>query len=164
MLNPDAKSVICLVGGMLKLSTLTLKVVPNVAKCLDPTFPFWVWCSWFGYAEMTHPNPRSCSKCLKMPRSNFEFLGVTFLVWGMLKIIHSSPRSCPKCYKMHRSSFSVLGATFLVGGMLKIPTHNSNITVTWKSKIQIFKCSLELKFTSFLFRHKISWWKGEGRL
>ena len=54
-------------GGVLKCPTLTLKVVPNVAKCLNPTFYYWEWCSWLGYAEMPHPNPKSYFECCKMP-------------------------------------------------------------------------------------------------
>ena len=49
VLNPNPKSVTCLVGGMLKSPTLTLtlKVVPSVAECLNPTFYFWVQHSWW---------------------------------------------------------------------------------------------------------------------
>ena len=36
---------------------------------------------------MLHPNlnPKSCSKCNKMPKYNFLFWGVTFMVGGMFK-------------------------------------------------------------------------------
>ena len=58
--------VTCMVlGGMLKcpILTLTLKVVPNVKKCLNPTLFLGTMFMVGGYAEMTHPNPKNCSKC-----------------------------------------------------------------------------------------------------
>ena len=69
--------------------------------------------------EMTHPNLKSCSKCYKVPKSNFLFLGVTFMVGGYAEMPHPNPnpKSCSKCYKMPKSNFLFLGATFIVGGV-----------------------------------------------
>ena len=53
--------------------TLTLKV-------LNP-YPKSVTCLVGGMLKMTHPNPKSCSKCHKMPKSNFIF-GCDMLGWG----------------------------------------------------------------------------------
>ena len=36
----------------------------------------------WGYAEMTHPNPKSCSKCCKMPKSQLFIFGCDMLGWG----------------------------------------------------------------------------------
>ena len=103
-----------MVGGMLKCPTLTLtlKVVPNVTKCLNPTCHFWVQRFMVGEsAEMTHPSPKptSCSKCHKMPKSNFSFLGVTRLVGGILKIPHPNLKiqifNCPYEIEIHKFSF-----------------------------------------------------------
>ena len=44
-----------------------------------------------GMLKITHPNPKSCSKCYYVPRSNFSFLGVKCLVGCMLKITHPNP-------------------------------------------------------------------------
>ena len=112
-------------GDILKWLTLTptLKVVPNVGKCLNPTFHIWVWHLWLGgYAEMTHPNPnpKNFSKCYKMPKSNFLFLGAMFMVGGYAEMTHPNPKSFSKCWKMPKSNFLFLGVTCLVGGMLKI--------------------------------------------
>ena len=101
-------------GGHAEMTTLTLtlQVVPNVATCLNPTFHF--WCDIYGwrYAEMTHPNPNpsSCSKCCKMPKSNFSFLGVTFMFGGHAEMTQPNPNpsSCSKCCKMPKSNFSFL--------------------------------------------------------
>ena len=70
---------------------------------------------------MTHPNSntKSCSKCRKMPKSNFSFLGVTFMVGRYAEMTHPNPKSYSKCCKMPKSNFSFLGVTFMVGGMLK---------------------------------------------
>ena len=70
---------------------------------------------------MTHPNPKSCSKCCKMPKSIFLFLGVTFMVGRYTEMPHPNPnaKSCSKCHKMPKSNFLFFGATFMVGGMLK---------------------------------------------
>ena len=68
---------------------------------------------------MTYPNPKSCSKCYKISRSNFSFLGVTFMVGGSAEITHPNPKSYSKCHKMPKSNISFLGATFMVRGMLK---------------------------------------------
>ena len=48
-------------GGMLKCPTLTLtlKVVPNVAKCLDTTFHFGCDMLGCGYAENPPPKPEN---------------------------------------------------------------------------------------------------------
>ena len=62
-----------------------------------------------GYAEMTHPNPKSCSKCGKMPKSHFSFLGVTCLVGGMLKIHQPNLKiqifTCPYDIEIHKFPF-----------------------------------------------------------
>ena len=65
---------------------------------------------------MTHPNldPKYCSKCSKMPKSNFSFLGATFMVVGYAEMTHPN------------------------------------------LKIRFSNVHMKLKFTSFLFRHKIS--------
>ena len=68
---------------------------------------------------MTHPNPKSCSKCFKIPRSNFSFLGVTFMVGQYAEITHPNPKSCSKCHKMPKFNLSFLGAMFMVGSLLK---------------------------------------------
>ena len=58
----------------------------------------------WGYAEMNYPNPnpKICSKCHKMPKSNFIFLGVTFMVGGYAEITHPNPnpKGFSKCCKM----------------------------------------------------------------
>ena len=59
-----------------------------------------------------------------------------------------NPKNCSKCHKMHRSNFSFLGVTCLVGGMLKIPNVNLK-------KNRFSNVCIKLKFTSFLFRHKV---------
>ena len=48
-----------------------------------------------GYAEMTHPNPnpKSCSKCCKIPKSNFLFLGVMFMVGGYAEMPPPQPEN-----------------------------------------------------------------------
>ena len=52
--------------------TPTLKVIPNGATCLDPTFHLGRGV----YSEHdTNPNPKHCSKCYHKPRSNFSFEG-----------------------------------------------------------------------------------------
>ena len=55
-----------MVGGMLKCSTLALnlKVVPNVAKCLDTTFHFECDMLGCGYAKNPPPQPENSDfKC-----------------------------------------------------------------------------------------------------
>ena len=58
---------------------------------------------------MTNPNPKSCSKCCKMPKSNFSFLGVTCLVGGVLKIPQPNLRihifKCPYEIEIHKFPF-----------------------------------------------------------
>ena len=59
-----------------------------------------------GYAIMTHPNPKSCSKCCKMPKCNFSFLGVICLVGGVLKIPQLNLKiqifKCPYEIEIHK--------------------------------------------------------------
>ena len=71
---------------------------------------------WGGYAEMTHPSPKSCSKHHKMPKSNFSFLGVTsmFGQYGEMTHPNSNPKSCSKCHKIPKSNSSFLGPMFMV--------------------------------------------------
>ena len=146
-----------------------------------------------GYAEMPHlnPNPKSCSKCYKMPESNFSFLGATFMVGGMLKwpILTLTLKVVPNVTKCLDQTFQFWVWCSWLGGMLKWPTLMltlkvvPNVTkcpnptfhfwvwhawlgVCWKYPIPAWKCRfanvrMKLKFTSFLFRHKISDGKGE---
>ena len=85
--------------------TLTLKVLnPN------PN-PKSVTCLVGGMLKMTDPNSKSCSKCCKMPKFNFSFLGLMFIVLGYAKMTHPNPKTCSKCCKMPKSNFSFLGVT-----------------------------------------------------
>ena len=93
---------------------------------------------------MTHPNPKSGSKCCKMPKSNFSFLGATFMVGGYAEITHPNPKSCSKCHKIRRSNFLIFGCDVHGRGMLKIPHPNL--------KIQISKCSYEIEIHKFPFQ------------
>ena len=112
-----------MVGGMLKCPTLTLKVVPNFAKCLNPTFIFWCNVHGWEYAEMPHPNPnpKSCSKCHKMPRYNFSFSGVICLVVSMLKIPHPNLKiqifKCPPEIEIHKFPYQALNKRLKGGGV-----------------------------------------------
>ena len=81
--------------------------------------------------KITHPNPKSCSKCCKMLKSNFSFLGVTFIVGGMLKCPTLTLKIVPnaaKCLKTVPNVAKCLNPTFIFGcdvhgwGMLKWPT------------------------------------------
>ena len=74
---------------MLKCLTLTLKIVPNVAKCLNTTFYFGCDIHGWRYAQMPHPNPKSCSKCHKMLKYNFLF-------WGACSWLRYAQMPCPK--------------------------------------------------------------------
>ena len=87
---------------------------------------------------MPHPNahPKTCCKCCKMPKSNFLFLGTTFVVVGYSEMLHPNPKSVTKSLNL---TFLFLGVTCFVGGMLKIPHPNL--------KIQIFKCLYEIEIS-----------------
>ena len=133
-------------GGMLKWPTLTLKVVSNVAKCLNPTFYFWAWCSWW-WGMLKCPTPTlkvvaNVTKCLN-PTFHFwvqhSWLGVC---WNAPP--NPKPKSCSKCHKLPKSNFSFLGVKCLVGDMLKIPHP--------QLKIQIFKCPYEIEIHKFPFQ------------
>ena len=42
----------------------------------------------WGMLQMTQPNPKCCSKCCKMPKFNFSFLGAMFMVGGYAEMTH----------------------------------------------------------------------------
>ena len=69
---------------------------------------------------MPHPNPKSCSKCCKMPKSNILFLGAMFMVGGMLKCptLTLTLKVVANVTKCLNPTF-FLGAIFMIGGMLK---------------------------------------------
>ena len=97
-----------MVGG--EYAEMTHPNPKSCSKCqkfLNPTFYIWVQHSWLGgvYAEMTHTNPKckSCSKCHKMPKSNFLFLGATFMVGGYAEMTHPNPESYSKMPKSNIS-------------------------------------------------------------
>ena len=62
----------------------------------------------WGYAE-THPNPnpKSCFKCNKMPKSNFLFLGVTFIV-GYAEMTHPKLKVFPNVAECLNPTFYFL--------------------------------------------------------
>ena len=99
--------VICLVGGMLKWPTLTLKVVQNVITCLDPTFHFWVWLAWLGYAENPPPQPKKLFQPENqnviefLPRLLTSFKGY-WLPWQAIKFLHRQMTSLEGCWGICR--------------------------------------------------------------
>ena len=98
---------------------------------------------------MTYPNPKSCSKCCKMPKSNFLFLDVMFMVQGYAEMTHPNPKSCSKCCKMPKSNLPFLVVTCLAGGMLKIPHPNLNMNATEKNHLP--PCSQSCNLTLQLY-------------
>ena len=107
----------------------------------------------WGYAQVPHPNPnpKSCSKCCKMPKSNFSFLGAMFMVGGMLKCLTLtlSLKVVPNVAKCLNPTFHIFGIMFMVGGMLKCPT----LTLTLNVVPNVTKC-LD---TTFHFQVLYAW-------
>ena len=63
-----------------------------------------------------------------MPKSNFLFLGVTFMVGEYAEMPHPNPKSCSNCHKMPKYNFLFLGAMFMVGEYAEMTHPNPNIS------------------------------------